>query len=441
LLLATSLALVGIGAQLWPVSFTTPWTWTTILTYVASCFAPLAIGAWATFASTYARPLGPARRVALAACWVLVAIDVLAGVGIPDITLGLLPIVGTVTMWFDPTRFFGMLWGLPNYGAFAAALACSALAVAASSGVERQRAWWSLAPLSLMFVVEQLDIYAFGSLSYSAALVIGFLGAFVLIVATLALTYAALNRRLIDIGFVLNRTVVFATISAIVVAAFVLVEWAASEWFAGTNPRASTAISMAVALILGVSLRYIHRFADRFVDNVFFRKRHDDEEALRRFAHEAAFVRDPAKLLERAAIVVRDHAGTDAASILVRSGAAFNLANGGDDANAIVDADDPAIVQLSTWKTPVDLHAIRYTKLSGELAFPMVVRGELVGVLLCGAKRTGEAYAPDETRALLEVAQGVGTALATGRTDEIATIVDTQMKIVQKLDVIAGKLS
>lgn len=41
----------------------------------------------------------------------------------------------------------------------------------------------------------------------------------------------------------------------------------------------------------------------------------------------------------------------------------------------------------------------------------MISRGELVGALICGVKRDGEAYAPDESEALLALAHGVGTAL------------------------------
>ena len=49
--------------------------------------------------------------------------------------------------------------------------------------------------------------------------------------------------------------------------------------------------------------------------------------------------------------------------------------------------------------------------LRGEFAFPMISRGALVGVLVCGAKHNGETYAPDESEALLALAHGVGTAL------------------------------
>lgn len=49
--------------------------------------------------------------------------------------------------------------------------------------------------------------------------------------------------------------------------------------------------------------------------------------------------------------------------------------------------------------------------LRGEFAFPMLSRGTLVGVLLCGAKLDGETYAPGESEALGALAHGVGTAL------------------------------
>ena len=39
-----------------------------------------------------------------------------------------------------------------------------------------------------------------------------------------------------------------------------------------------------LALALGLSMRFLHHRVDSFVDSVFFRKRHDNERALRRFA-------------------------------------------------------------------------------------------------------------------------------------------------------------
>ncbi len=78
-----------------------------------------------------------------------------------------------------------------------------------------------------------------------------------------------------------------------------------------------------------------------------------------------------------------------------------------------VSENDPGVIALRAWNKPIDLHAFSKSQLRGEFAFPMTSRGNLVGALVCGQKRDGEAYAPDESEALLALAHGVGTALDT----------------------------
>jgi len=49
--------------------------------------------------------------------------------------------------------------------------------------------------------------------------------------------------------------------------------------------------------------------------------------------------------------------------------------------------------------------------LDAEIAFPMFVRATLVGALVLAAKRSGEAYDPEETTLLADLAGRVGLAL------------------------------
>jgi len=412
LLLATVLAFAAVGFMAIPAMFVSPWSWPPLALSLFGQALPLSIALWATFASGFARPLSGARRAALGLCYGLVAVYILAGTGTPDITLGLVPLVALTTLWFDPAQLFGPLWTIPSYAAVVTALVCSGLAIGASRGVDRQRAIWSLVPLAALYCALQWSGPSFQFLNYAAVLASSYALSFVSCITPLALTYVALNRRLIDIGFVINRTVVFAIVSSIVIGAFVLVEWAASEWFADVNGRTSAVIGMIVALTLGISLRYIHKYVDRFVDHFFFRKRHEDEAGLRRFAHEAAFISDRAVLLERTMDAVRRHTDAADVAILVRNGSANYVAacNG---EGAIVGENDPAIVALRAWGKPLDLHSLEGTHLPGELAFPILSRGALLGVLSCGSKRDGETYAPDETDALFAMARGVGAALGT----------------------------
>jgi GAF domain-containing protein len=72
---------------------------------------------------------------------------------------------------------------------------------------------------------------------------------------------------------------------------------------------------------------------------------------------------------------------------------------------------DPAILALQTHHRPADLREMR-SAFRGEYAYPMAVGGRLVGVLILGPKRSGDPYAPDESRAIAELAREVGAALA-----------------------------
>jgi hypothetical protein len=410
LLLATLLACTAIATSSALLFFAWPWPWPYVALSLIGQTEPISIALWAALASAFARPLSPLRRLALASCYRIVAVWIVFGNGTPDRAPGLAPLLGMLTLWFDPTFFIGPAWILTSITAVLAGVACSALALFASRGVERQRAGWLLVPCTILYCAGVMGLIGFHFWTYSNTLIAGYGNSVATIVTPLVLTYAALNRRLIDVGFILNRTVVFAIVSSIVIGVFILVEWAAGAWLVNASHVTSVVVGMAVALALGLSMRYIHRYVDRFVDNILFRKRHDDESALRRFAHEASYINDREALLERALKTVRQHTTAERSDILLRNGSAEYLSVS-EPQGAEISENDPAIVALRAWSKPVDLHDVSGSRLQGDLAFPMASRGRLVGALVCGPKRDGEAYAPDETEALAALAQGVGGAL------------------------------
>jgi hypothetical protein len=355
-------------------------------------------------------------------------------------------IAGELTLAYSTEAYLHMyggrseLWHLPYDASVAAAIVCSIFAIAATRGEQRQRAIWALTPLALLFGTNMVTSIVLGKqTTYDALLFWIALRNFFIFVAPIGLTYAALGRRLLDIGFVINRALIFGIVSLVVVGVFVLAEWAASEWIVETNHAAGTAFSMAVALALGISMRFIHHQADRFVDRVFFRKRYEDEAALRRFAREASYVTDRETLIRRAIGEVREHANAATVVLLVSNG------NGGyvsaDKANGTaVDENDRALVALRTWHKPVDLDRLD-TVLSGEYAYPMISRGQLVGALVCGPKTDGESYAPDESNALSELAHGVGTALdllQDRRATESHLILERLDRLDRRIDKIVG---
>jgi hypothetical protein len=146
------------------------------------------------------------------------------------------------------------------------------------------------------------------------------------------------------------------------------------------------------------------------VDAVLFRKRLEDERALRAFSREAAFVTEREALLDRAVEIVRSHTDAQSAAFFVGENGVYKAVRGFGKTSAAVDENDPAILALKAWHKPFDPHSYNST-LQGGLVLPMVARGHLVGVLLFGERAGGEAYAPAEIEALSEFAHGVGSAL------------------------------
>jgi GAF domain len=402
LLLSAVLLITAIVSGAPSHGFAAPWAWVYVALAICFVAAPLGVATWATYASGFARPLSPPRRITLWTCYALVT---------AAMAVGIAQLVGTVTLWFDPVGlWFRPIWMLPMVAAILAALGCSLLAIAQCRGIDRQRAAWSLVPLPFVYLAFEAFLFInFTSSSYSLYVGFACLYSAITFIAPLSLTYAAVNRRLIDIGFVLNRTLVFAIVSAIVVGVFILAEWAASEWFASTSHTSSVVAGMLVALTLGLSMRYIHKYVDRFVDRVFFHKRHLDEAALRAFAHEASYITDRSVLLERSIQTVREHTDTEDVTIFLRgdSGSYREYPN----ARTAVSENDSAVIALRAWRKPVDMHDITGSQVPGAIAFPMIARGALLGAIVCGPKASGESFAPDEVDALVALAHGVSVAL------------------------------
>lgn len=333
----------------------------------------------AQFASQFAMPISRLRRWSLMLVYAATVGTMLAA--------ALMPFVAG-SKW---------LYAFTDLGHYAAlrftVLLCGILAIAASRNEERQRVGWPFASFGVLYIAS-----IGGFIGALPQVIFDALVRLAIFVIPIGITYSALSRRLYDVGFIVNRAVAFSGISGVVIGSFVLLEWALGKWFDQAGREAGLAANVALALAFGLSLRLIHRRVDRFVDTIFFRKRNEDISALRRFAQEAAFVTDRDTLLQRTREQVLEHSEASSVSIIMR-----------DEAGAI-DLNDPAILAMRTWHDAIELHRCQ-TALEGEYAFPMFGRGALFGVLVCGAKKSGEAYAPDEIDALKALAYGVGAAV------------------------------
>ena len=361
-------------------------------------------------------------------------------------------IFGLVTLRIDPLRFgqFGVaspVNAILKVSIVLAAITTVSVAVASTRSSERPRVGWLLFPM---------PIAAFGGILFALVLpnfahtwtlyaVEDSLSAVCILVGAWAVTYALLKRRVLDFEFVIGRTVVVATVSLIVVAAFTLLEWLLGTVLSGVDKAASLVANAALALVLGLSLRFIHKRVDAFVETTLFRKRHDDERALLDFSKEASFMTDADALLDQAISHVREHTDARSGVLYLDGEGVYRPARSfGDKPLDSVGENDGAIVALKTWRKPLDPHRC-VTSLQGALAVPMLGRGRLVGLLVVGERAGGEAYATDEVEALSQFAHGVGSALDTLSADGSgaavgATLAKIETMLEQVLDAVTPRI-
>ncbi len=333
--------------------------------------------------------------------------------------------IGLLNLSIDPTPFYlGAFWEVLGVAIFAIPVIAAALATAGTAHAARARTAWLLLPLPIaLFAYALANGLQPIAPTWAVYMALSAVANTFILCGTIAVTFALLRRRVLDFEFIVSRTLVVASVSLIVVVAFVLLEWLLGSVIAGVSHTTSLIASGALALVLGLSLNYIHKRVDTLIDSAFFRRRRADERALRDFSKEAAYVTDSAVLFDRAIEKVERHTDARNAALLLDGDGTYTTARSfGDGAPVSIGENDGVVLALKTWHLPLDPHQCD-TALRGALALPMLARGRLLGRLLLGERTGGEAYAPDEVEALALFAHGVGSAidaLSLDRTNSIA---------------------
>jgi hypothetical protein len=232
----------------------------------------------------------------------------------------------------------------------------------------------------------------------------------------LAIAYAILRHRLVDISIVFSRAAVFGFVSITLVGLFIAGEWvaaqivqrglgadAASGWIARTVP-------LAIALAVGLSARSIHAAVEKRLNVFFFARREKSLSALRRLALEADVVTDKHSLLDLVYESIRSNIEGCYAAIYMQSTAAYKrMRSSSESLPPHLHENDPVIVQLRRWNEPFEVER-REHALSESLVLPMTIRGALLGLLVCGPKVERTHYLGEEIDALALVAHRAGTA-------------------------------
>jgi hypothetical protein len=146
-----------------------------------------------------------------------------------------------------------------------------------------ERARFAWAAFAIIFGVIANDLR--NVLSYSFVPQVQSLSTFaadLTIVMPLALMYAILKRHVIDVRFVISRTVVYAAITTMVVVLIGVLDWATSAYL--HQARVALALDALVTIGLGLILHRVYGWVEYGVDFLLFRHKHEAETYLHRLA-------------------------------------------------------------------------------------------------------------------------------------------------------------
>ncbi len=324
-----------------------------------------------------------------------------------------------LSIWFSPAPPPHWILFVQDYVAAGlpslAALAAIATTYASSSGNLRSR----LAPTLVTFVALIVSATAqqFGAVLTSNpvwTLVLYFAFAFSAVLVAVAVAYGVIRHRVIDVNFIVGRTLVYSILTIFAVSVFTLIEYL----FGKLLERGGLAIVLEIvaAVGLGLSLNVLHSRLDRFIDVVLFRRRHLAEARLERTAatlpHATStelvadlLVAEPADALDLASAAVFVQSENEKRYVRTRA-ADWNAGEASE-----LDADDHLVVRLRAELRPIRLEELRWPRADlprGErqplFAVPVAVGNRLEAITLYGGHRGGEDLDPDE-RKFFELSQ------------------------------------
>jgi hypothetical protein len=276
-----------------------------------------------------------------------------------------------------------------------------------STGEKRQRISWALFGVAVSSVGyaaagnPEAFLYNVPVASAVASVLVGALPLF--------LGYAILRHRVMDIGFALNRSLVYACVTATIVIGISAVDWLSSRYLAGT--KISLALDAAIAIAFGVALNQIHSRIERGVDQVLFRERHRAwtriESRIRALDFAETSDTVDAALVDETAHVLRL---TSAA--VFRSGESGDFirtsAVGWEGGATTLPREHLLLRTLQSEERTVALseHAIEGPEFPGgahcpDIAIPIGMRHQLLGCVIYG-HRQGDTTLDSEERSLLE---------------------------------------
>jgi signal transduction histidine kinase len=273
--------------------------------------------------------------------------------------------------------------------------------------VERQQIKW-LAYAGTVLVTGAILLYA-GPDSWTglwirqvgfALWVIGFVG------VPVAMGIAILKYRLYDIDIVINRTLVYGTLSASVVGIYILAVGGLGMLFQSSGTLLNSLVGTGVVAIVFAPLR---DRLQRGVNRLMYGERDDPYAVISRLGQRLEATLEPRAMLPTIVETVAQALKLPYVAIALKERNSAREENGSERAREQAEEDGSAVV--ASWGSPVEYP---------PLVLPLAYGHETIGELILAPRARGEDFAPTDRRLLEDLArQTEVAAYAVRLTDDL----------------------
>jgi K+-sensing histidine kinase KdpD len=237
---------------------------------------------------------------------------------------------------------------------------------------------------------------------------------------------AIVRYRLVDIHFLIRRSIVYSILSAMVLVIYILFIKNVTDVAARKLETNSLLVEGALVLALVFLLRPVERRVEAFMDRFFYRERYLFRRKFFEFNRSALGILELPVLLQETVEFVSRTLDVDQVAVLIlepETGCYRILGRKGDWGELIFPADSPFIAYLKKSKRAAEVeYAKRHASLLPEirklaetgcsLAVPLEGEGGMPGFLLVGPKKSEKSFAIMEIEALEALAPSFALAIS-----------------------------
>ena len=298
-----------------------------------------------------------------------------------------------------------------------------------STGVERQQVKWFACAVAVLAASATLAYVVSESIG---VVWLGWLSSVLVIVSVVGLPVAVgiaiLRYHLYNIDLLINRTLVYSSLTAVLAAVYlgsIVLFQVIFRAFTGQRSQLAVVVS---TLAIAALFRPLRRRIQSFIDQRFYRRKYDAAKTLEAFSAKLRDATDLDALSDDLVGLVRETMQPTRVSLWLKSPERAKEAT--DKATTAIEApefeiapDDPILAYLANTsgvveveKLDLDSLALRAMKEAEiELVVPLVSQGELIGLLNLGPRLSQQEYSADDRKLLSDLSTQTAPALRIAR--------------------------